>query len=348
MKNPRVSICIPNLNTARFLAKRFESLLTQDFSDWEAFIYDGFSDDGSWDIICAYANRDLRIRAEQGPRDGPYPAWNECVRRTQGEFIYIATSDDTAAPNCLSKLVAALDKNPSCDIAHTRLRIIDTADADVALPRWPANTIFAHGLERLTSVEHLRLPPFMGLLHLSGRHAVTSITQVLIRRTLFKRIGGFSNRWGSSSDFNWMMRAGLTTGFVHVPDTWASWRIRPGQLTDVYGGPSLQRDKRVDSMIADALGAVDWPLASDLRVLRWMDQQNTLRRYYSELRAQSSPLARRMLQVRTAVAAPAILSRETIRRLRGLGKWPVKFGEDLRRILTVAGLDPVHVTSAPE
>ena len=33
--NPKVSICVPNLNTRPFLAERFETIFNQSFQDWE-------------------------------------------------------------------------------------------------------------------------------------------------------------------------------------------------------------------------------------------------------------------------------------------------------------------------
>src|SRR6267142_6232334 len=123
--NSRVSICLPNLNCLRFLHERFTTILGQTFQDWELFVYDSLSDDGAWDLIQDWGSREKRLRAMQGPREGPYPAWNECLRQTKGEFVYIATSDDTMAPDCLEKMVSALDQHPECDLAHCPLVIID-------------------------------------------------------------------------------------------------------------------------------------------------------------------------------------------------------------------------------
>ena len=90
----------------------------------------------------------------------------------------------------------------------------------------------------------MRRAPFDGLLHLRGRAVYTSITQLLIRRSLFDRIGHFDSRWGSVGDFNWNMRAGLVTNTVHVPDTWGGWRIHASQATALNDFMSAEHAER--------------------------------------------------------------------------------------------------------
>lgn len=54
--------------------------------------------------------------------------------RAQGKYVYMATSDDTMAPDCLEKLVAALERNPDCDLAHCTLRTIGSNGESVLVP----------------------------------------------------------------------------------------------------------------------------------------------------------------------------------------------------------------------
>ena len=48
-RTPRVSICVPNLNTRPFLPERFETIFTQTFPGLGAPAYDSYSDDGAWE-----------------------------------------------------------------------------------------------------------------------------------------------------------------------------------------------------------------------------------------------------------------------------------------------------------
>src|SRR5262245_39730340 len=206
---PRISICVPNLNTLPFLEERFESIFGQSLQDWELFVYDSYSDDGSWEFIQRVARGEKRMRIAQGPREGIYPAWNECLRQTTGEYVYIATSDDAMSNDFLEKMVGALDEHSECELAHCPLVTVNERGEVLADLTWPEITVFGDGAPEFVRTYHIRRAPFDGLLQLTGRHTVLSITQLLIRRSLFSRTGNFPDKWGSISDFNWEMKAGL-------------------------------------------------------------------------------------------------------------------------------------------
>lgn len=86
-----------------------ESILGQKLTDWELIVCDSYSDDGSWEYFQRFKD-EPRIRLYEVPREGIYAGWNECLRRAKGEYIYIATSDDTCRPELLEKLVGMLER----------------------------------------------------------------------------------------------------------------------------------------------------------------------------------------------------------------------------------------------
>ena len=255
MTTPKVSVCLPNLNNRPFLEERLASIFDQSLTDWELVIFDNYSDDGAWQLFEKFARDDGRIRIAQAPRQGMYANWNNCVQAARGEFVYIATSDDNLAPDCLEKLTAAMEANPECDLAHCNLRMFDTEGAEVSAEWWQRSSLFARSSGDLLNQPHVRLAPFDGLLHLSGDTLYTSITQLLIRRSLFLRIGYFEPRWGSLGDFNWNMRAGLVANTVHVPDTWGGWRQHGAQATAGARFGSAEHVAKMNEMIDHAIAA---------------------------------------------------------------------------------------------
>ena len=318
MNEPLVSVCLPNLNTLPFLPERFDTIFNQSFQNWELLVYDGYSDDGAWDYIRELAERDLRMRAWQGPREGTLGSWNPCIQRARGEYVYIATSDDAMAPNCLEKLLAALEAHPECDLAHCPLIVVDQNGEPAAEPTWPQCSAFEHGIGELARKPHVRRAPYDGLLHLTGRTVYTSITQLLIRRSLFSRIGYFSSRWGSFGDFNWEMKAGLVANTVHVPDTWATWRVHPRQATCMTEFFTAEHARKIEEMIQDAVRACEAYLpqafVAGLRSL-WLDKAKDMRTYYGGLRQRrNSSLSRRLYQL-AQFFGTANVRRELFRRL---------------------------------
>lgn len=235
MGNPKVSICVPNLNNRKYLPERLTTIFGQSLSDWELIVCDNYSDDGAWEFLQEHAASDSRIQLSQMPREGMYANWNNCIRRAAGEFIYIATSDDTMMPKCLERMVETLEANPDCGICQCKLVIIDeTGDPRPEGEQWEHYTLGSYRKE-LVLRRNKRFAPLDGILHSALLTIYTSITQLLIRKSVFDRIGLFDTCWGSMADFEWGMRVGLTENCVYIPERLATWRIHASQATgDVH------------------------------------------------------------------------------------------------------------------
>lgn len=251
-KRPKISIGLPTRNSMRFLQERIDSILCQTFTDWELVAVDGESDDGTWEHLLELAKRDPRIKPEQSPPRGIYPAFNRCIERSSGDYVYIATSDDTMAPDCLEKMAEALEANPDCDLAHCPMRVIG-ADGKDGLDWWVGQSLFSKSSGRWLGLPHKRMAPHDGVLCLLGDNIYSSVTQLLIRKSLFGKIGLYPTGWGSIGDFHWNLRAGLMSSAVHVPGTWASWRMHEAQATAAAGLGSGEHERKIDGMIDEVL-----------------------------------------------------------------------------------------------
>lgn len=298
MKTPRVSLCLPNLNTRPFLEERIATILAQTFTDWELVISDNHSDDGAWEYFQEVARRDPRIRLSQAPREGMYANWNRCIRQARGDYVYIATSDDTMAPDCIEQLVHALDAHADCDIAHCDLKVIDEKGRDLPGTQqwWNERSLFARSSGPLRNQPHIRRAPWDGVLLLTGDTVFISLTQLLIRRTLFDRVGLFEARWGSPGDFNWDLRASLVANAVHVPGTWGSWRLHPHQATAAVRVHTPEFAAQIAEMIDHALETCGSQLAPEVRHAleqRWVADAAELRRFITGYRTCPSGLARK-------------------------------------------------------
>ncbi len=118
---PKVSIIVPNYNHARFLRKRIDSVLQQTFQDLELILLDDCSTDDSRSILSSYAgNPRVKIEFNDANSGSTFKQWNEGVRLAQGEYVWIAESDDYAGPRFLERLVAVLDADPQVAFAYCR------------------------------------------------------------------------------------------------------------------------------------------------------------------------------------------------------------------------------------
>lgn len=228
---PQISICLPTLNPGKYLHDRWDSIRDQTFQDWELIVCDSQSDDGSWDYLLKVASEDPRVHLHQTPRKGIYAGINECIARSNGEYIYIATGDDTMSPECLGKMISTLEENPDCGLCQCGLEIIDEqGEAVSGEMQWVHYTLGKYN-PGLVAKKNKRLAPHDGYLHPALLTIYTSLTQLLIRKKVFKRCGLFESRWGAIGDFEWGMRVGLLENCISIPENLATWRIHPSQAT---------------------------------------------------------------------------------------------------------------------
>ena len=227
---PRVSIVVPSLNHRAFLDDRVGSIRAQTFPDWEALVIDGGSTDGAREYFEDVARTDARFRVIREASPGIYAAINQAVALAEGAYVYVAPSDDSMEPGLLEAMVAGLDAHPSCELAHCKLRITGRDGGDSPSKDWDSFFVvryFGPLLDRM----HVRRAPHDALLHYAGISVYTSLTQLLIRRRLFDRIGGFPTDVGSVGDFEWTLRATLVADTLHVPGRFATWRVHDEQAT---------------------------------------------------------------------------------------------------------------------
>jgi glycosyltransferase involved in cell wall biosynthesis len=124
---PKLSVLIPTYKYERYLSEAIESILSQDFHEFELIISDDASGDGSGKIIERYAARDTRVRGFVQPRNlGMVQNWNWCLEQARGEFVKLIFGDDKlASPTALGKMVRTLEVNGSAALVFSARQIID-------------------------------------------------------------------------------------------------------------------------------------------------------------------------------------------------------------------------------
>jgi hypothetical protein len=331
MKMPRVSICLPNLDNIAYLPERIATIESQSFLDWELVVCDNHSTDGAWEYFLDLARRDSRIRVSQAPREGMYANWNNCIRLARGEFIYMATSDDTMAENCIETLLAALDENPDCDLAHCPMRVIDQYGEEGS-DWWSSSSLFARSSGDLLFVPHKRRVPLDGILCMLGDNIYSSVTQLLIRRSLFDRIGLYRTDWGSLGDFHWNLRAGLAASTVHVPDTWGGWRMHPSQATAAVCLNSPDHQGMIDEMIADVLESMECDrfLVKDQEKFHQLEARARELRHHLREHARLPKAARRLFLLRGVISGADAARQHLSSLVFGGKRWPKSAPESVK------------------
>ena len=127
-----VSIGLPVYNGARYLRSALDSLVAQDYADFEIIISDNASEDDTEAICRDYAAHNARIRYYRAERNmGPF--WNavRAYELARGEYFMLAAHDDLRHPQYLSRCVAELERNPRALLCCTGVTFIDVDGHDI-------------------------------------------------------------------------------------------------------------------------------------------------------------------------------------------------------------------------
>lgn len=117
MNEPLVSILIPFKNTEKFLRDCLDSILEQNYKNWEVLAIDDYSSDGSRLLLESYSDQDIRIKVLTNKGNGIIHALRTAYSNSSGEFITRMDSDDIMVPSKLSTMVNDLRTNGSGHLA---------------------------------------------------------------------------------------------------------------------------------------------------------------------------------------------------------------------------------------
>lgn len=128
---PTVSIGLPVYNGENYLRSALESLIRQDYDDFELIISDNASTDLTGEICQAYARKDSRIRYVRNETNlGAAWNWNRVYELGRGKYFKWAAHDDECYPSNLRRCVETLDKaSSSVLLVHPRAEVIDSLGA---------------------------------------------------------------------------------------------------------------------------------------------------------------------------------------------------------------------------
>lgn len=128
---PLVSVIMKSYNHASFVAESIESVLGQDFRDFELIIVDDASTDASRQVIERYAEQDPRIRVIFHERNiGISKVVNDGIDAARGKFIAQIDSDDVWVPDKLTKQLAVLEHDEDL-IVWSEGELIDHAGRSI-------------------------------------------------------------------------------------------------------------------------------------------------------------------------------------------------------------------------
>ncbi|CAM0124775.1 putative glycosyltransferase [Stenotrophomonas maltophilia] len=217
--NPRVSVVVPAYRNVEYLAQTLDSILAQDYDDFELVVADHSSNDGSDELLARYADHPkVRVLSPTPAGGGAKANWDRVSMAARGDLLKLVCGDDLIAPNALSRQVAALDAHPSAVLVACKRDLVDAQGKVI---------IAARGLG-----------PLDGLV--SGRDAVRASVLagtnlfgepgcVMFHRELLVQAGGWDNSHPYLIDQASYSAIMLQGDMVALRESLASFRINAGQ-----------------------------------------------------------------------------------------------------------------------
>lgn len=106
-----VSIVMPVYNVEKYISTAIESVIVQDYENWELIIVDDGSIDKSIEIASSYTLKDKRIKILHKTNGGLSDARNFGLENCKGEYVHFFDSDDFIVSNFYSQLINSFSEN---------------------------------------------------------------------------------------------------------------------------------------------------------------------------------------------------------------------------------------------
>jgi glycosyltransferase involved in cell wall biosynthesis len=222
-------------NDSAHLAESIESVLTQDFRDFEFIIVnDGSPDVRTADILGDYATRDARIRIVTKGNEGLTKALIDGCAAARGEYIARVDVGDRYLPGRLKRQVEFLDAHPDVVLLSCGTRHL-TAEADLLYEcafREPPEE--ATRLLRADRVESIR--------------GVTHHGSTLFRRSIYERVGGYRWQFYFAQDMDLWMRLTDHGLLAFVPEVFYEAIFAPSGISGRYAREQVRLGELVIAM----------------------------------------------------------------------------------------------------
>ena len=204
---PKISVVTPCLNSVGTIGATIQSVLDQDYTNWEHIVVDGGSTDGTVAVLQRYP----RLNWVSEKDEGHYHAMNKGLDRATGDAVVILNADDCFRAGALRKVATAFQQHPDWDALF-------------------GDVVFVDGQGREIYRREEAVYDFKVLLY--GVDYICHQTH-FVRRATYARLGGHKD-FRNATDYEFNLRfvhAGCRVG--HVPALLVDYRYHTqGQSAD--------------------------------------------------------------------------------------------------------------------
>ena len=216
MPVPLITVAVPAYNSAAYIDHTLASVMAQDIGDYELIVCDDGSVDATPEICARYVNCGLRYVPFR-ERGGQAENWNRCIAEARGKYLVILHDDDLLRPSYLRRATDMLSTRPDVGLVHCAIEHIADGGAPLTFQR-----LFDE--DRVT-----RGDDFFRRLIVEG--CLINPAGVMVRRTLYEKVGGFTTDvlWGI--DWHMWLRICRHASVGYLAEALAMYRQRASSGT---------------------------------------------------------------------------------------------------------------------
>lgn len=184
-----ISIVTVVYNGEKTIRKTIESVLCQEFKDYEYIIVDGLSKDNTVDIAKEYEERfEGRLRIYSERDKGIYDAMNKGIKHAKGDYIWLVNADDWMEPDALNDIYNYCKSEgfPTC-VLSSCMNIIDAENGCIKhSTRGGDMKSYQKSCNKLG----------MGICH----------PATIVHKEVYNNIGAYDDRYYISADIDFSLR----------------------------------------------------------------------------------------------------------------------------------------------
>ena len=180
---PQVSVIIPTYNRGWIIKEAIDSVLAQDHKEFELIVVDDGSTDHTSDVLDFY-RKDIKVISQKNK--GVSAARNRGIAEASGKFIAFLDSDDLWLSQKLSVQIEFFNQTPDALICQTE-------------EVWIRNGLRVNPKKRHKKPSGMIFEPSLAL-------CLVSPSAVMMRRSLFEKVGGFDETLPACEDYDLWLR----------------------------------------------------------------------------------------------------------------------------------------------
>jgi glycosyltransferase involved in cell wall biosynthesis len=214
---PPISVILPVYNGIRYLQESVLSVLNQQFTNFNFYIVDDCSTDGSWEYLQALQDKRIRLyRNEQNK--GLFFNLNFLIKESGSPIIKIWSQDDVMYPCCLQEVIAFHHQHPAIGFSYTDRDYID----DKGKPM---------GVRKVDPTPEIVSPALHTQIAFITGSIAGNIANVAINRWALDAVGLFDETMKISGDFDMWVRLAKDHPVGFIKKQLVQLRNHKGQLS---------------------------------------------------------------------------------------------------------------------